>query len=90
MTDTAALPRRTIEPEAVSQAVARRHAGQFALHLAFAIACLATLFPLLWMLRTAFAPSHDVFRATLSLWPDDATLDNFAAASGCILSARGS
>ena len=34
----------------------------------------STLFPLLWMLRTAFAPSQDVFRATLSLWPDNATL----------------
>jgi ABC-type glycerol-3-phosphate transport system permease component len=32
------------------------------------------------MLRTAFAPPHDVFHATLSLWPASPTLDNFAAA----------
>lgn len=50
------------------------------MHAAFVVACLVTLFPLLWMLRTAFAPSHDVFRATLSLWPDQATLGNFAVA----------
>jgi sn-glycerol 3-phosphate transport system permease protein len=58
----------------------RRRVNQLALHAAFAVACLATLLPLAWMLRTAFAPSHDVFRATLSLWPDDPTLANFAAA----------
>jgi ABC-type glycerol-3-phosphate transport system permease component len=58
----------------------RRRGGQLALHAAFVIACLATLFPLVWMLRTAFAPSQEVFRASLSLWPDNPTLGNFAAA----------
>ncbi len=58
----------------------RQRAGQLALHAAFIIACLATLFPLVWMLRTAFAPPQDVFRSTMSLWPDNATLDNFSAA----------
>jgi ABC-type glycerol-3-phosphate transport system permease component len=32
------------------------------------------------MMRTAFAPPDDVFRATLSLWPDKPTLGNFTAA----------
>ncbi|WP_421998239.1 carbohydrate ABC transporter permease [Reyranella sp.] len=53
---------------------------QLALHLVFLLACAATLFPLLWMLRTALAPPQDVFRSTLSLWPDNPTLGNFAAA----------
>jgi ABC-type glycerol-3-phosphate transport system permease component len=54
--------------------------AQIALHLAFIAICLATLFPMAWMVRTAFAPPDDVFRATLSLWPDRPTLGNFAAA----------
>jgi ABC-type glycerol-3-phosphate transport system permease component len=50
------------------------------LHLAFVAACLVTLFPLAWMLRTAFAPPAEVFQSTLSLWPDHPTIRNFAAA----------
>jgi ABC-type glycerol-3-phosphate transport system permease component len=57
-----------------------RNASQVLLHASFAIACLATLFPLAWMLRTAFSPPQDVFRPTLSLWPDNGTWQNFAAA----------
>jgi ABC-type glycerol-3-phosphate transport system permease component len=60
--------------------IAARRGGQLLLHVAFIAVCIATLFPMVWMLRTAFAPSQDVFRATLSLWPDNATLGNFAAA----------
>jgi ABC-type glycerol-3-phosphate transport system permease component len=58
----------------------RAGSGQIALHATFTVVCLVTLFPLLWMVRTAFAPSQDVFRATLSLWPAHPTLQNFAAA----------
>lgn len=73
-----ALPR----PAGITAArqVARRRGNQVLLHVAFVAACLATLFPMLWMLRTAFAPPADVFRSTLSLWPDNATLANFSAA----------
>ncbi|MBL6615845.1 MAG: carbohydrate ABC transporter permease [Reyranella sp.] len=79
-TDAVALPRRIAVDAAPTSAIVRRRTSQVALHAAFIAACAATLFPLLWMVRTAFAPSHDVFRATLSLWPDNATLGNFAAA----------
>lgn len=81
-TDFAALPRPVATTPAAGRAntLAPSRSGQFFLHTAFILACVATLFPLLWMLRTAFAPSQDVFRATLSLWPDDPTLGNFAAA----------
>lgn len=59
---------------------ARRVGSQIALHAAFVAACLVTLFPLAWMLRTAFSPPNEVFQATLSLWPQHTTLGNFAAA----------
>jgi ABC-type glycerol-3-phosphate transport system permease component len=57
-----------------------RRGGQIALHLAFIAVCGMTLFPLVWMLRTAFAPPAEVFQSTLSLWPDHPTLRNFTAA----------
>jgi ABC-type glycerol-3-phosphate transport system permease component len=79
-TDAVALGRRAAPVARPARPAARRAGGQLVLHAAFVVACLVTLFPLAWMLRTAFAPSHDVFRATLSLWPDHATLGNFAAA----------
>jgi multiple sugar transport system permease protein/sn-glycerol 3-phosphate transport system permease protein len=79
-TETAILSRRVVADAAPNPALLRRHASQVALHAAFIMACLVTLFPLVWMLRTAFAPPQDVFRATMSLWPDDATLGNFTAA----------
>ena len=63
-----------------TDAAPARRGGQLALHIAFVAACLVTLFPLAWMLRTAFAPPKEVFHATLSLWPDNATVANFPAA----------
>ncbi len=81
-TDTLTLPARARPSAGVhrSRRTAPPAVGQIALHAAFVLACVATLFPLAWMLRTAFAPPDDVFRATLSLWPDDPTLGNFAKA----------
>ncbi|MCW5735283.1 MAG: carbohydrate ABC transporter permease [Enhydrobacter sp.] len=63
-----------------TDAAPSRRGGQLVLHLAFVAACVVTLFPLAWMLRTAFAPSKEVFQATLSLWPDNPTAANFPAA----------
>lgn len=74
------LPRTGGADVAATLQATRRRASQVVLHIAFVVACLATLFPMLWMLRTAFAPPADVFRSTLSLWPDNATLANFSAA----------
>ena len=62
------------------QRATTRGSGQALLHVSFIIACLATLFPLVWMLRTAFSLPQEVFRPTLSPWPDNATMSNFAAA----------
>jgi len=58
----------------------RRLPGQLALHLAFLGVCGATLFPPVWMLRTALAPADEVFSPRLAPWPDAPTLGNFAAA----------
>lgn len=79
-TDIATLPQPVGVAIAGAGHASRRSGGQILLHIAFVAACLATLFPMLWMLRTAFAPPADVFRSTLSLWPDNATLANFPAA----------
>jgi len=38
---------------------------------------LATLFPLFWMISTAFKPSHEIFSLTPSLLPNHWTLGNF-------------
>jgi multiple sugar transport system permease protein/sn-glycerol 3-phosphate transport system permease protein len=78
-TTTEVLPLPAALARGRVRAPRRRPAG-IGLHLAFVLACAVTLFPLAWMLRTAFAPPEDVFRATLSLWPDAPTLGNFAAA----------
>lgn len=73
-----ALPRLRRRPAARARQV--RRAWQPGLHFAFVLTCAVTLFPLVWMLRTALAPPDDVFRATLSLWPETPTLGNVTAA----------
>jgi ABC-type glycerol-3-phosphate transport system permease component len=40
---------------------------------------LATLFPLFWMISTAFKPSHEIYSLTPSLLPSHPTLGNFRA-----------
>ena len=40
------------------------------------IACIAMLYPLLWMLASSFKPQHLIFQ-DLSLWPDTFTLENY-------------
>jgi multiple sugar transport system permease protein/sn-glycerol 3-phosphate transport system permease protein len=67
-------------PPAATLVARRRVTGRLVLHLAFLVVCGATLFPLLWMLRTALAPADEVFSPDLTPWPDRPTLDNFAAA----------
>jgi ABC-type glycerol-3-phosphate transport system permease component len=42
---------------------------------------LVTLFPLLWMISTAFKPSHEIYSLTPSLIPAHPTLGNFRAVS---------
>jgi multiple sugar transport system permease protein len=45
-------------------------------HLALALASIAMLYPLLWMLSSSFKPEEDIF-SDLSLWPQTVTLGNY-------------
>ena len=54
--------------------------GHAALHLLVVLLCLLTVFPLLWMLSTAFKPAAEVFRPGIRLIPDAPTLANFPEA----------
>lgn len=50
------------------------------IHGALVAAAAVTLFPLVWMLATAFTPNDLVFRRHFALWPSDPTLGNFITA----------
>ena len=54
--------------------------GHAALHLLVILLCLLTVFPLLWMLSTAFKPATEVFLPGIRLIPDAPTLANFPEA----------
>lgn len=45
-------------------------------HLAFAVVLAVVLYPLLWMLLTAFKPTSEIISST-QLWPKEWTLSNF-------------
>jgi ABC-type glycerol-3-phosphate transport system permease component len=57
-----------------------RRLGHAALHLLVILLCLLTVFPLFWMLSTAFKPATEVFRPGVQLIPDAPTLANFPEA----------
>jgi len=50
------------------------------LHLVVIVLCVATVFPLLWMLSTAFKENQEVFLPGIRLIPDAPTLSNFPLA----------
>jgi ABC-type glycerol-3-phosphate transport system permease component len=72
-------PAHTLGAARRSVPISRRlgHAG---LHLLVILLCLLTVFPLLWMLSTAFKPATEVFRPGIRLIPDAPTLANFPEA----------
>jgi multiple sugar transport system permease protein/sn-glycerol 3-phosphate transport system permease protein len=51
-----------------------------AIHIVLALATGLTLFPMLWMLTTAFTPNDQVLSRAIRFWPDAPTLDNFRVA----------
>ncbi|GGK25414.1 carbohydrate ABC transporter permease [Salinarimonas ramus] len=65
----------------VAAAERRRRTARLLVHGALAIASAATLFPLVWMLAAAFTPNDLILARPFRLWPEQATLANFAAAS---------
>jgi N,N'-diacetylchitobiose transport system permease protein len=64
-------------PEA-RRARARRRARWTGLNGFGVIIALVTLFPLFWMISTAFKPSHEIYSLTPSLLPAHPTLGNFS------------
>jgi ABC-type glycerol-3-phosphate transport system permease component len=58
----------------------RKLPGRVGLATVTTLACAVALFPLYWMLRTAFAPEDAVFFRGISPWPDEVTLANFSRA----------
>lgn len=55
-------------------------ARRWPLHLLLLPVALATLFPLFWMVTTAFTPNDLVLTRAIRFWPEQPTLDNFRAA----------
>jgi N,N'-diacetylchitobiose transport system permease protein len=54
------------------------------------LVALVTLFPIVWMVSTAFKPSHEIYSLTPSLLPAHPTLRNFSAVIGGQASGIGS
>jgi N,N'-diacetylchitobiose transport system permease protein len=61
-----------------SRAVVRRRAGAAGLNGFALIIALVTLFPIFWMVSTAFKPSAEIYSLTPSLLPSHPTLGNFS------------
>jgi N,N'-diacetylchitobiose transport system permease protein len=59
------------------QARTRRRARWAGLNAFGVIIALVTLFPLVWMISTAFKPSHEIYSLTPSLLPAHPTFGNF-------------
>jgi pectin-derived oligosaccharide transport system permease protein len=55
-----------------------RQMQRFARHTFLILLGLVMMYPLLWMVSSSFRPQNEIFNA-VGLWPDNATLDNYAA-----------
>jgi len=64
-----------------SRARAAKRTRAIGVNLLGLLIALATLFPLFWMISTAFKPSHEIYSLTPNLIPAHPTLGNFRAVS---------
>ncbi len=64
-----------------SRARAAKRARAIGVNLLGLLIAVATLFPLFWMISTAFKPSHEIYSLTPNLIPTHPTLGNFRAVS---------
>ncbi len=62
----------------MSRAVALRRIKSFSVNGTGVLVALVTLFPIAWMVSTAFKPSHEIFSLTPQLTPTHPTLGNFS------------
>jgi N,N'-diacetylchitobiose transport system permease protein len=66
----------------VSNPVAVRRVKSFSLNGTAVLVALITLFPIAWMVSTAFKPSQEIFSLTPDLIPSHPTLGNFSEVIG--------
>jgi N,N'-diacetylchitobiose transport system permease protein len=78
---TRALTRVQASHGRASRARAAKRTRAIGVNLLGLLIALATLFPLFWMISTAFKPSHEIYSLTPSLIPAHPTLGNFRAVS---------
>jgi N,N'-diacetylchitobiose transport system permease protein len=78
--DPLAAARRRADA-AGSRARAAKRTRAVGVNLLGLLIALATLFPLFWMVSTAFKPSHEIYSLTPNLIPAHPTLSNFSAVS---------
>ena len=78
---TRALTRVQTSNWHASRARAAKRTRAIGVNLLGLLIALATLFPLFWMISTAFKPSHEIYSLTPNLIPAHPTLGNFRAVS---------
>ncbi len=79
--DPLAAARRRAGGAAGSRARTAKRTRAVGVNLLGLLIALATLFPLFWMVSTAFKPSHEIYSLTPNLLPAHPTLENFRAVS---------
>ncbi|HXZ64365.1 MAG TPA: carbohydrate ABC transporter permease [Streptosporangiaceae bacterium] len=77
--DPRSSARRRATGAAGSRARAARRTRAVGVNLLALLIALATLFPLFWMVSTAFKPSPEIYSLTPNLLPAHPTLENFRA-----------
>lgn len=56
------------------------HVPSLFVHIVLISSALLSVFPVLWIVTTAFTPNDMVLTSTFRFWPDNPTLDNFRVA----------
>ncbi len=79
--DPPAAARRRTGGAVGSRARAAKRTRAVGVNVLGLLIALATLFPLFWMVSTAFKPSHEIYSLTPNLFPSHPTLGNFRAVS---------
>jgi N,N'-diacetylchitobiose transport system permease protein len=72
-------PGRISFPNARTRARTARKTKRFGLNALGLLVALVTLFPIFWMVSTAFKPSQEIYSLTPRLLPSHPTLGNFSA-----------
>ena len=75
-------PGRISFPNARTRARTAKKTRRFGLNALGVLVALVTLFPIFWMVSTAFKPSQEIYSLTPSLLPSHPTLGNFSQVIG--------